>query len=172
MTDTVWAPWRLEFIEGKLEKEDGCIFCNRFRIEESEFLKYLVLWRGTDTLVMMNRYPYTNAHLLVVADVHTGNIAQLPPLIMSRLSLTVQVAANALSKALGMQGMNIGMNHGVCAGAGIAEHLHWHIVPRWSGDNNFMPVISDTRVMPQYLEETWHVLRPHFQNLEIPVING
>ncbi|MBN2725143.1 MAG: HIT domain-containing protein [Deltaproteobacteria bacterium] len=165
MTDTIWAPWRMEFIDGSLEKETGCIFCNRFSSSESEFAAKHVLWRGPQTLVMLNKFPYTNAHLLVVSRTHTGNLEDISPEEFSVLIRTVKKASEIIKEELNPHGMNIGMNLGSAGGAGITDHLHWHIVPRWVGDNNFMPVIGDTRVMPQYLEKTYNRLIVPFQKM-------
>ncbi len=165
MTDTLWAPWRMDFIEGKTTKEAGCVFCNAAHAPEEESRERLLLDRSEDALILLNRYPYVNAHLLVMPTAHVSSPKELTAHQWERLSVVLRQSLLTLCRVLAPTGCNMGMNLGSAAGAGIADHIHWHIVPRWVGDNNFMPVVGLTRVMPQHLEETYDRLKPAFQGV-------
>ncbi len=157
--ERLWAPWRMRYIRGE-DKEDGCVFCLPTHDEEDE--RRLVLLRGDHSFVIMNRFPYNNGHLMVAPYRHTcdfGSLSDDEALEMHRL---LALSRQILQDLMCPHGFNIGVNLGVAAGAGIADHLHMHIVPRWSGDTNFMPVFSDVRVVPQHLEETWRDLSKRF----------
>ena len=158
----IWAPWRIEYILG--DKEDGCLFCRVAAEPDDE--KNLVLHRGKTAFVIMNLYPYNPGHLMVAPRRHTGALDALSAAEHAAVAETVRRAVAAVAGVFGPDGFNVGMNVGAAAGAGFADHLHWHVVPRWTGDTNFMPVLADTRVMPQHLEETWERLRPAFAWLE------
>ena len=157
----LWAPWRLKYITG--DKEEGCIFCKKPK--EGNDKDNLILYTGETSFIIMNRYPYSNGHLMTVPYKHTNNFSDLTR--EERLEL-MDLTAKFLDilQVIKPEGFNIGMNLGRTGGAGIDDHLHFHIVPRWSGDNNFMPVIGDVRVMPEYLEETYETLRKHLKSLE------
>ncbi|MCI0481704.1 MAG: HIT domain-containing protein [Candidatus Dadabacteria bacterium] len=157
----LWAPWRLKYITG--DKEEGCIFCKKPK--EGNDKDNLILYTGETSFIIMNRYPYSNGHLMTVPYKHTNNFSDLTQ--EERLEL-MNLTAKCLDilQVIKPEGFNIGMNLGRTGGAGIDDHLHFHIVPRWSGDNNFMPVIGDVRVMPEYLEETYETLRKHLKSLE------
>ena len=158
--EQLWAPWRMTYIRGE-EKKEGCVFCLHDLPEEDE--SRLVLWRAEHSFIIMNRYPYNNAHLMVAPFRHTadpGELSEQEALEMHKLMI---LARRVLSETVAPHGFNIGMNLGQVAGAGIADHLHLHIVPRWSGDTNFMPVFADVRVVPQHLEETYRILRTAFE---------
>ena len=163
--EQLWAPWRMTYIgdvDGK--KEEGCFFCNawnqRGREEEN-----LLLARGEQCFIMMNRYPYTNAHLMIAPARHAGSMEDVTTEEGCELWRLTTLAKMALTNAFAPHGFNIGINQGRVAGAGVVDHLHVHIVPRWSGDVNFMPVFADVRVIPQALEETWEKLRPFVTEL-------
>jgi ATP adenylyltransferase len=113
-------------------------------------------------VILLNRYPYASAHVMVAPRRHTASLPELPDAEHADLAETLRRTVAALQAAVRCDGMNVGLNLGRCAGAGIADHLHWHCVPRWDGDTNFMPLLADVRVMPQHLEETLATLRPHF----------
>ena len=157
----LWAPWRIKYITG--DKEEGCIFCKKPK--EGNDKENLILYTGETSFIIMNRYPYSNGHLMTVPYKHTNNFSDLTQ--DERLDL-MNLTAKCLDilQVIKPEGFNIGMNLGRTGGAGIDDHLHFHIVPRWSGDNNFMPVIGDARVMPEYLEETYKTLRKHLKSLE------
>lgn len=160
----LWAPWRMTYIQGHDDNaSSGCIFCVRDRHEEDT--QRLILHRGEHACIMMNKYPYSNGHLMVAPYQHTSNLETLSDaeaLEMHRLTL---MARAVLKECFAPQGFNLGMNLGGVAGAGIEEHLHQHIVPRWQGDTNFMPVFADVRVIPQHLEDTFVLLKKAVQEL-------
>ncbi len=159
MTWTLWAPWRMAYIGGT--RTEGCLFCEKAR--EDADRTTLILHRGPLTYVVMNLYPYANGHLMIVPYRHCAGLDQLS----SEESLEIMQAARhcvqVLQRAFQAEGFNVGFNLGKAAGAGIAEHVHLHVVPRWVGDTNFMPVLADTKVMPEYLEAGYEKLHPFFQ---------
>lgn len=150
----LWAPWRMTYLLNKDEKsEKNCVFCVPDKTDEDA--ERLILFRGKLAFVVMNKYPYTNGHLLIVPYRHIADISDLlieETIEMHQLLIRAQ---KALQLSHMPQGFNIGINVGRIAGAGIADHLHMHLVPRWPGDTNFMPVFSEVRVIPQHLEETY-----------------
>ena len=155
----LWAPWRMTYIDQGV-KESGCIFCEKYRQDD---LRTALVLRETDhSVVMMNKYPYSNGHLLIAPKRHQNDPARLPSEEFTDLNQALRHALEIVKQAFQPGGVNLGMNLGKCAGAGIEDHLHWHVVPRWEGDNNFMPVIAETRVMPQHLLESYDRLRPFF----------
>jgi len=159
---TMWAPWRMEYILA--EKEDGCIFCDALS-QNTE----LTLYKGPDTLVMMNKFPYINGHLLVAPARHLSGLNQLDKHEMGEILATVDRSVEILKRVMNPDGFNVGLNLGKVAGAGVEEHLHFHIVPRWFGDTNALTVFADVRVIPEHLKVTYDSLKPHFSQ---PKING
>ncbi len=157
----LWAPWRMQYIYG--EPTPGCLFCRV--AEERQDEKNLVLYRGEKSLIMLNAFPYNNGHLMVAPYRHTGNFEDLTPEEMLDLMKNTQLGIRILREALHPDAYNVGMNLGKTAGAGIADHLHQHIVPRWDGDTNFMPVIGDTKVLPDALESTYRKLKEALERL-------
>ena len=157
----LWAPWRMKYILG--EKEEGCIFCRLLDAEPSE--NNLLLYRTSSAMVLMNRYPYNNGHIMVAPSEHTADLNGLPPDQYLELMELFRSSLKVLSKALNPEGFNTGLNLGKSAGAGVEDHLHFHIVPRWQGDTNFMPVISGTRVIPESLAVTYRTFAPIFMEL-------
>jgi len=157
--DQLWAPWRMELIE-KGGAQQGCIFCDLPR--QTEDRENLVLGRTPHTFAILNRFPYNNGHLMVVPRSHLADLGALPDDEHQELAAKLRVAVRILGEAYRAQGYNLGMNLGTVAGAGIAAHLHWHVVPRWNGDTNFMPVLGDTKVMIEHLHASWDRLRPVF----------
>lgn len=158
----LWAPWRMAYIGGP--KEPGCIFCRA--AETSDLAAALVLARPAHAVVMLNRYPYGNGHVMVAPRRHTADLAALGAAEHDALAEALRGSVARLQGTFRCDGMNLGMNLGAAAGAGIADHLHWHIVPRWVGDTNFMPVIGEVRSMPEHLEALWARLRPVFAPLD------
>jgi ATP adenylyltransferase len=161
----LWAPWRSAYLARTVSTSQRCIFCMR-RLGQAALNRRLVLYAGPHAMVMLNRYPYNNGHLMVAPRRHIAS-----PELLSReergilaelLALTVERLRTALRPAA----FNVGANLGRAAGAGFADHMHWHIVPRWEGDTNFMPVIASTRVLSQHLEESYALLAPHFKAIE------
>lgn len=156
--ERVWAPWRMDYILD--EKPSGCIFCLPERTEGDR--QHLVLHRTPLSLVMLNRYPYTNGHLMVAPRRHTADMDALSDPEMLDLFRTVRLCRGILEEEASPQGFNIGLNLGRAAGAGIEDHLHVHIVPRWNGDTNFMTVVADLRVVPEGLLAAYDKLYPRF----------
>jgi ATP adenylyltransferase len=153
----LWAPWRLEYIRGP--KDDECIFC---RAVESDDEAGLVVHRGERAFVLLNAYPYNNGHVMIAPYVHEPTIEPLDAPTLTELMTLAQRSIAALKEAYAAEGFNLGINQGNIAGAGIEDHVHVHVVPRWGGDTNFMPVIADTRVLPQSLADSWKELRDVF----------
>lgn len=149
----LWSPWRSEYVTEAEPASEGCIFC-RFP-EAQDDHDNLVAWRGGHTYVVLNRYPYNTGHLMVVPYHHTADIAELTPETLLEMMTTLRRCVAALGESYGPDGYNTGMNLGSAAGAGIADHLHLHIVPRWAGDTNFMPVLADVKVMPELLVQSY-----------------
>jgi ATP adenylyltransferase len=155
--DRIWAPWRIDYVSQPRKDSQGCFLCaaaQRNRDEED-----LVLWRGTHSLCVMNRWPYNNGHLMIAPLTHTADLADLSDEVLLEQMRMLRRARKVLGEVLSPGGFNVGINLGAAAGAGLADHLHWHIVPRWNGDTNFMPVLAETKVIPQSLTELWRLLR-------------
>jgi ATP adenylyltransferase len=160
----LWAPWRMTYLQCKDERpEDGCVFCVGDKVEKD--VCRLLLYRGRTAFVMMNKYPYTNGHLLIAPYRHISDIIDLSEEESAEMHRLLVMSRKVLQEAIMPQGFNVGMNLGRIAGAGIADHLHMHLVPRWMGDTNFMPVFADVRVIPQHLEETYGLLTEGFTKL-------
>ena len=151
---TLWAPWRMEYI--RAPKEEGCVFCRA--AAEGRDRENLVVHRGRAVLALLNRYPYTSGHLLVVPRRHVAAVEELTGDESGELWATLVRCKRAMDALLEPQGYNVGLNLGKAAGAGIDAHLHLHVVPRWLGDTNFMPVLGDVRVVSQHLLEMHDLL--------------
>ena len=162
----LWAPWRLEYVTDESEKKNGCFFCNAHR-ETGREKENLVLYRSEKALVMLNRFPYNGGHLMVAPARHYGNFEEADQDEVLQMWELVSQAKLIMRKEMKTQGVNIGVNQGKCAGAGVLDHLHIHIVPRWEGDVNFMPVMTDIKVMPQALERCYEILLPSFESLKL-----
>jgi ATP adenylyltransferase len=158
----LWAPWRMEYILTDQEK-GGCIFCPGDDRSQDE--ARLILYVGSMSMVVMNRFPYINGHLLVAPVRHGPDLEFLSDGEMLDLLKMVRKSIAILKKEIGPEGFNVGLNLGRVAGAGVEEHVHFHIVPRWSGDTNYMTVFGEVRVIPEHIEETYRKLLPHFQRL-------
>jgi len=163
MSERIWAPWRMEYIVGP--KGGPCIFCDFAAAPPSAYREKLVLVVQPHALLCLNRYPFAGGHLLVAPRRHASDLAELPAEEYDALMHLLRDAADRLRRATRCEGMNLGFNLGKAAGAGIAEHLHGHLVPRWAGDTNFMPVLADVRVMPEHLDATWRSLAPLFADV-------
>ena len=159
--DKLWAPWRIEYIRSP--KEDGCIFC--IKSQETNDRNNLVLYRGKEAFVLMNLYPYSNGHLMISPYQHTSETDDLSSACNSEIMDMANKSMSILSKMFNAEGFNFGANFGKAGGAGIEEHLHYHIVPRWTGDTNFMPVTGGTRVLVEGLQESWDLLKPKFNEI-------
>lgn len=168
MSAPLWAPWRMEYILGPKQTDKGplgCVFCVAESAPEDELAKRLVVASTADTIVMLNRYPFAAGHLLVMPRTHVSDLEDLSEAEHASLHRVVRDAVVRLKRALKCEGLNVGINLGSTAGAGIAEHLHVHVVPRWAGDTNFMPVVAATRVVPQALDDTRKHLSTYFADL-------
>jgi len=149
----LWAPWRVEYIRQPACKRAGCIFCRGRRAKDDR--KYHVVHRGELALAMLNAYPYNTGHLMVAPNRHVGDLERLSEDELAGLMLETRLCIQALRKAFKPEAFNVGLNLGQVAGAGIVDHLHVHVVPRWAADTNFMPILTDTRVIPEALERTY-----------------
>lgn len=159
-----WTPWRMAYIKGT--KEEGCVLCRA--AAEPDSSTSLVVYRGRLCYALLNLYPYNNGHLMIAPYLHVGDLADLDAETATEMIALAQRSVRALRRAMSPHGFNIGMNLGRVAGAGIADHVHLHVVPRWQGDNNFMAVVSGTKMIPELLEETCARLRRAFQEEECP----
>lgn len=160
--NVLWAPWRMAYIGGP--KERDCIFCTKPDTEDAR--QALVLAKPADSVVMLNRFPYANGHLMVAPRRHTADLNDLPAPAYANLMEALRRSMALLKGELCPEGMNVGLNLGVAGGAGIADHLHWHVVPRWLGDTNYMPMLAGIHVMPEHLEAVFDRLQNAFAELE------
>jgi len=157
----LWAPWRMEFIDAP--KPAGCIFCELPAAEgEEEDRRSLVAHRSARSFTLLNKFPYNNGHVLVIPRAHVSALEELTPGDFADLHDELRRAVAVIREVYRAEGMNVGMNLGKVAGAGIADHLHYHVVPRWGGDTNFMPVLADTKVMIEHLDQSWQKIRQGF----------
>ncbi len=149
----LWAPWRMEYIQtlDSSADDDGCFLCRYWASPQDDAPQH-VLWRSERAFVVMNRFPYTNGHLLIAPQAHVGDLLDLTEEDAIEITRLTREALRVLRNVLNPQGFNVGVNLGRCAGAGLPGHVHAHIVPRWSGDTNFMAIVGDVRVIPQSLD--------------------
>jgi ATP adenylyltransferase len=193
-TQYLWTPWRMSYVSGKPSEDaqspdaplddtapgatnrhadeserppegTGCVFCDRIRLPETYDRGSLILLRSTHNFVILNLYPYNSAHLMVVPYNHTSDLVGLDTDTTNEMMELVQRMVQAISEEYNPEGFNIGMNLGRVAGAGVADHLHMHVVPRWAGDTNFMPIVGATKVMPELLETTYDRLKARLQRV-------
>ncbi len=156
----IWAPWRLAYVKDAAKNEE-CIFCTKPAEGDDEAT--FVVHRGERCFVILNTFPYTNGHLMVAPFEHVAALEQLDEESVAEMMALAQRAIRILGDAYGPDGYNVGVNQGRVAGAGMESHIHLHVVPRWGGDTNFMPVLADTRVMPQSLEDSYAALKAGFE---------
>jgi ATP adenylyltransferase len=167
--DHLWSPWRLEYVIS--QKPEGCVFCRALRPPKQPTSAAasaeadLVVHQGQLAYVILNLYPYNNGHLMVVPYRHEASLAALTRDEMNELGALTQLSERVLREAYRLEGINVGVNLGSPAGAGIEEHVHLHLVPRWNGDTNFMTVVGDTRVLPEDIRATASRLKPVFERL-------
>ncbi len=154
----MWAPWRMKYIQETSEK--GCFFCNGLKVEDGA--TNLIVKRGKFAFVMLNRYPYTSGHLMVVPYLHEASLEKLPLETKTEMMVLISQAIQVLTQEYGAEGFNVGANLGATAGAGVADHLHFHVVPRWGGDTNFMTTIGNVRVLPEQLVDTQKRIHDHW----------
>jgi ATP adenylyltransferase len=160
--DHLWSPWRLEYVT-RTNTADGCVFCDAFDGREQSDL---IVFRGRACFVILNLYPYNNGHLMVVPNRHIGRLADATSDELSEMMALTQRSEIILTAAYSPHGMNMGINLGKPAGAGILDHVHLHVVPRWNGDTNFMSVVGGTRVLPEELPQSAARLRPLFEQAD------
>jgi len=170
INNNLWAPWRMKYIAGLADDDDGDCFLCRYRDTPADDVPNRVLWRSERTLTLLNRFPYTSGHLLIAPTVHCGSPEETPDDVWVEAILRVRDAVRVLQKALGPEGFNLGMNLARCAGAGLPDHVHWHVVPRWSGDTNFMTVTGETRVIPEDPDATYRNLLAAAAALGLPSV--
>ena len=161
--ERIWSPWRMAYIQAAKEQgeDGGCIFCDL--PDEGDDVRTMILARGELAFVIVNSFPYNPGHLMVAPFRHVGAFTSLEAAELADVDALVARSIRALEQEMEPHGYNLGMNLGRVAGAGIPDHVHWHLVPRWNGDTNFMPVVGQTRVLPELLEETYARLRPRFE---------
>lgn len=147
----IWAPWRMDYIAGIDDARGGCFLCD-YRDHPQEDSAHHILYRGRATLILLNRFPYSNGHVLIAPLEHLAQPEDVSEAVLAELMMHIRDVKRTLAAAMHAEGFNIGMNLGRCAGAGLPDHLHWHVVPRWNGDTNFMPVLSGVRVVPDSLD--------------------
>lgn len=156
----IWAPWRMDYIEDP-NRLEGCLFCTRLEVEDGP--KNLVLQRGKHSFVMLNLYPYTNGHMMVVPFAHVPSLENLEAETLMEMMGYVNQAIKVLRKTYQAASFNVGVNIGEAAGAGVVDHVHMHVLPRWPGDTNFMATTSETRVIPESIRETYQRLLDTWQ---------
>lgn len=156
----LWSPWRMKYIESH-NKEAGCVFCNAQA--QTDSAENLIAFRGKNAYVILNRYPYTSGHLMVIPFKHAPNLEELDPETRAEMMELTSRCTTILREIYRTQSFNVGVNIGEAAGAGVLGHVHIHIVPRWAGDTNFMSSVGQTRVLPEALEETYQQVRQAFE---------
>jgi ATP adenylyltransferase len=157
--DKLWAPWRIGYVTNP--KAEGCFLCTYPKDNDDK--KHLILYHGKTAFVIMNFYPYNNGHLMIAPYEHTHEMADLSETTRLEIFSLIDKSCRILGQTMHAEGFNVGLNLGSVAGAGLKEHLHFHIVPRWTGDTNFMPIIGHVKVLSEGLTETWQRLKPEFE---------
>lgn len=160
--ERLWTPWRRAYIEGDNSQSTGCFLCAKS--DQRDDRANLILFRAKDVFVLLNMYPYNSGHLMVAPYAHTGDLAGLDKEIAAELMHLTQRCVDVLQREYSPDAFNTGMNLGRVAGAGVPDHLHVHVVPRWNGDTSFMPVTADTKVLPESLDQTYDRLEPYFRS--------
>ncbi len=161
--ERLWAPWRMRYVEGPKVPRDECVFCVAGAAADDA--QTHVLQRGEHSFSILNRYPYNNGHLMVVPYVHASALAEVTDAALAEMMQTAARWTAVMTQVFRTDGFNAGLNLGSAAGAGIKDHLHLHLVPRWNGDTNFMPVVGDVKVLPEELPVTWQRLRDGWREL-------
>ncbi len=171
----LYAPWRTRYTQHvssnkeEVTDEAHCVFCTQFN--EHNDTNHFILRRFANTIVMLNLYPYNAGHLLILPVEHQAQLCQLTPLVRNELMEVISISMNILSTTLKAQGINMGLNIGKAAGAGIPSHIHFHLIPRWFGDTNFFPLIANTKQISTDLQEIYKQLLPHFQEIDENMLN-
>ncbi len=164
-----WTPWRMAYVSGvdaARERGEACFLCAKPAEPPEQDAENLILYRGERVYVLLNLYPYNTGHLMVAPYAHVGRLPDLDPQVRDDLFALVQESVRILEEVYRPDGFNVGLNLGRAAGAGVPDHLHVHVVPRWIGDTNFMPLLGGVKLLPELLEQTWQRLRPAFAALE------
>lgn len=159
--ERLWTPWRMDYVTG--EKRSGCPFCHALAANNDA--GHYIVYRGKHAFVILNRYPYNNGHLMIMPYAHVSELSDLDEATRNEMMALLDLSVRALREASNPQGFNIGLNLGEAAGAGVADHLHMHVVPRWRGDTNYMTVINEVRTIPELLDETYWRLHPIMMRL-------
>ena len=162
--ERLWAPWRMKFIEELRDKGSGCIFCEMAAPGDDR--ERLILHRGERCFTVLNRYPYNNGHMMIVPYKHVGELSELDGVDYEEMLSMSSASVKIMRETMEAEGFNMGLNIGAVAGAGITDHIHMHLVPRWRGDANFLPIIGGTKSMPEYLDDTYNRLKEPFEKLE------
>ena len=157
--DYLWSPWRYRYVTQAVPQQ-GCVFC--LKMQENDDERNLVLYRGVNNFVLLNLFPYTSGHLMIAPYAHIGQLSEADDATWIEMMSLTRTAERALQQGYKPEGINLGMNLGKSAGAGIADHIHMHVLPRWHADANFVSVIGETRVLPEALEDTYKKLKPLF----------
>jgi ATP adenylyltransferase len=160
--DHLWTPWRMSYLRGEEAAPEGCLFCVKPLGKDAEVH---IPYRGEQCYVILNRFPYNSGHLMVVPYSHVSTLESLDTGTLTELMETTKLGMRVLREAYGPQGFNLGMNIGEAAGAGVVGHVHLHLVPRWDGDTNYMTITGQTRIIPEWMEQTYARLRPLFDRL-------
>lgn len=158
----LWAPWRMEYLKDHKPTTD-CIFC-KFVSEQND-KQNLIAHRGTHCFVILNKFPYNNGHVMVVPNEHVPQFDELSETVLKEMNELIKISSKALDQCYKPQGYNLGMNIGEASGAGVKDHLHMHIVPRWNGDTNFMPVLAETKTMPQHISASYEKISEAIRSL-------
>jgi ATP adenylyltransferase len=161
--EKLWAPWRMEYILDSRDSGDECIFCDLPRQKNDK--QNFIVFRSEHSFVMLNKFPYNNGHIMVIPYKHESDYTALDEEILADMQKLIQKSLIALKNCMEPHGYNVGLNLGRTAGAGIDAHLHYHVVPRWNGDTNFMPVLGDTKVVSESLDKSWLKLSHEFEKL-------
>lgn len=160
--DILWSPWRNQYVAAE-QRATGCVFCRLAEGRGEEFdAAHYVLWRGAQNFIVLNLFPYTTAHLLIIPYAHTAMLAEVDKATSDEMMDLVKQAQQIIGREYRPDGFNLGMNLGAAAGAGVAAHLHMHLMPRWAGDANFMTTVGEVRVLPESLADTYRKLKAHF----------
>jgi ATP adenylyltransferase len=167
--DRLWSPWRASYIDSFKDESntasEECFFCSAY-LDKAQPAEHLLLFCNDYGIIMMNKYPYNNGHLLVAPNQHTSDINMLSDDNFTQLALLTRLCVNVLTEVYSPQGFNIGANLGRAAGAGVPGHLHYHVLPRWNGDTNFLPVIAEVKVISESIADTYNKLIPYFRDLK------
>lgn len=160
--ERLWTPWRMAYIKGEARAE-GCIFCDLPALDPSKDRESLIVARGEQAFAILNKFPYNSGHVMIAPYRHVASYEDLRADEHADISALTSRTITALRAAYVPEGFNVGVNLGRAAGAGITDHVHVHVVPRWTGDTNYMTTVSETKVLPETLDETWLKLRPHIE---------